>query len=87
MLFGPYLIAIAKEAAVDDRVSVLGLDVAPGGPTGRQLCERLLAEGVLAKDTHGHTIRLAPPLVLTPAQADEVLAVLPGVLDAAAESG
>jgi MFS transporter, UMF1 family len=30
VLFGPYLIAIAKEAAVDDRVSVLGLSVAPG---------------------------------------------------------
>jgi ornithine--oxo-acid transaminase len=42
-----------------------GLDVAPGGPTGRELCERLLERGVLAKDTHGHTIRLAPPLVAT----------------------
>ena len=30
VLFGPYLIAIAEEAAVDDRVSVLGLSVAPG---------------------------------------------------------
>ncbi len=30
VLFGPYLIAIAKEAAVDNRISVLGLSVAPG---------------------------------------------------------
>jgi MFS transporter, UMF1 family len=30
VLFAPYLIAIAKEAAVDDRISVLGLSVAPG---------------------------------------------------------
>ncbi len=30
VLFGPYLIAIAKEAAIDNRVSVLGLQVAPG---------------------------------------------------------
>ncbi|MDZ5662088.1 MFS transporter [Nocardioides sp. zg-1308] len=30
VLFGPYLIAIAEEAAVDDRVSVLGIAVAPG---------------------------------------------------------
>ena len=30
VLFGPYLIAIAKEAAVDNRVSVLGLSIAPG---------------------------------------------------------
>ena len=30
VLFAPYLIAIAKNAAVDDRISVLGLSVAPG---------------------------------------------------------
>ena len=41
-----------------------GLDVTPP-TTGRQLCERLLARGVLAKDTHGSTIRLAPPLTIT----------------------
>jgi MFS transporter, UMF1 family len=30
VLFAPYLIAIAEEAAVDDRINVLGLSVAPG---------------------------------------------------------
>ena len=30
VLVGPYLIAIAEEAAIDDRVSLLGLSVAPG---------------------------------------------------------
>src|SRR5919107_5632191 len=30
VLFAPYLIEIAEEAAVDDRVNVLGLSVAPG---------------------------------------------------------
>ena len=33
--------------------------------SGRAVCERLLASGVLAKETHGSTIRLAPPLVIT----------------------
>ena len=33
---------------------------------GRAVCERLVALGVLAKETHGTTIRLAPPLVITP---------------------
>ncbi|MBO3100634.1 ornithine--oxo-acid transaminase [Cellulomonas fengjieae] len=47
-----------------------GLDVAEGRGTGRQLCERLLARGVLAKDTHGSTIRLAPPLTITPQDLD-----------------
>jgi ornithine--oxo-acid transaminase len=32
---------------------------------GREACERLAALGVLAKDTHGTTIRLAPPLMIS----------------------
>src|ERR1700722_3949678 len=32
---------------------------------GRAVCERLAALGVLAKETYGSTIRLAPPLVIT----------------------
>jgi ornithine--oxo-acid transaminase len=31
---------------------------------GREVCERLAARGVLAKETHGNVIRLAPPLVI-----------------------
>ena len=42
-----------------------GLDIEPGGPSGRELSERLMARGILAKDTHGSTIRLAPPLVVS----------------------
>jgi ornithine--oxo-acid transaminase len=32
---------------------------------GRAACERLAAHGVLAKETHGNVIRLAPPLVIS----------------------
>jgi ornithine--oxo-acid transaminase len=32
---------------------------------GREACERLAARGVLAKETHGNVIRLAPPLVIS----------------------
>lgn len=42
-----------------------GVDVHPSLGSGRAICERLLARGVLAKDTHGSTIRLAPPLVIS----------------------
>jgi len=42
-----------------------GVDIDPDLMTGREACERLMARGVLAKDTHGSTIRLAPPLVVT----------------------
>ena len=41
-----------------------GVDVDPSLGTGRAICERLLDHGVLAKDTHGSTIRLAPPLTV-----------------------
>jgi len=33
--------------------------------SGRDVAERLMAAGVLAKDTHGTTIRLAPPLMIS----------------------
>ncbi|WP_028656740.1 ornithine--oxo-acid transaminase [Nocardioides sp. J54] len=42
-----------------------GVDVDPALGTGRDVCERLVELGVLAKDTHGSTIRLAPPLVIS----------------------
>jgi ornithine--oxo-acid transaminase len=37
---------------------------------GREACERLAERGVLAKDTHGSTIRLAPPLVISDKDLD-----------------
>jgi ornithine--oxo-acid transaminase len=53
-----------------------GLDVSGEGPSGRTLCERLLTRGVLAKDTHGHTIRLAPPLVATEDELDVLVTAI-----------
>ena len=51
--------------AVRGRGLWAGVDIDPDLMTGREACERLMARGVLAKDTHGATIRLAPPLVVT----------------------
>ena len=56
-----------------------GIDVDPELATGREVCERLLQRGVLAKDTHGSTIRLAPPIVVAGEDLDwavEQLAVV-----------
>src|SRR5579862_4705740 len=41
--------------------------------TGRDACERLAERGVLAKDTHGTTIRLAPPLMIAEEDLDWAL--------------
>lgn len=53
-----------------------GVDVDPSLLSGRELCEGLLERGVLAKDTHGSTIRLAPPLVASEADIDILLAAI-----------
>ncbi|GMA19542.1 ornithine--oxo-acid transaminase [Arsenicicoccus piscis] len=42
-----------------------GVDVDPALMSGRELCERLVPLGVLMKDTHGSTVRIAPPLTVT----------------------
>ncbi|WP_141097090.1 MFS transporter, partial [Klebsiella aerogenes] len=47
VLFGPYLIAIAEEAAVDDRISVLGLSVAPGALPSYAITASTLLSAVL----------------------------------------
>ncbi|MCR2812300.1 ornithine--oxo-acid transaminase [Microbacterium sp. zg.Y1090] len=47
-----------------------GVDIDPAHGTGREVAERLLLRGVLAKDTHGQTIRLAPPLVIRATELD-----------------
>ncbi|GAA4682151.1 ornithine--oxo-acid transaminase [Nocardioides nanhaiensis] len=51
--------------AVRTRGLWAGIDIDPTVGTGRDVCEALMARGVLAKDTHGSTIRLAPPLVIS----------------------
>ena len=51
--------------AVRGRGLWAGVDIDPGLMSGREACERLMECGVLAKDTHGATIRFAPPLVVT----------------------
>lgn len=59
-----------------------GIDIDPALMTGRQACERLAERGVLAKETHGQTIRLAPPLVVEPDDLDWAVDQLAAVLDA-----
>lgn len=62
-----------------------GIDLAPSVGTARSVSEALMHRGVLVKDTHTHTLRLAPPLTTDPAdltwaitQLDQVLATSGG---------
>jgi ornithine--oxo-acid transaminase len=57
-----------------------GVDIDPTLGTGREVCQRLLERGVLAKETHGATIRLAPPLVVERDELSWAVAALHTVL-------
>jgi ornithine--oxo-acid transaminase len=57
-----------------------GIDIDPALGTGREVCELLMERGVLAKDTHGSTIRLAPPIVVEAEELDWAVDQLEAVL-------
>jgi ornithine--oxo-acid transaminase len=57
-----------------------GIDIDPNLATGREVCEALMRKGVLAKDTHGSTVRLAPPLVVSQKDLDWAINQLEAVL-------
>jgi ornithine--oxo-acid transaminase len=61
---------------------MIGIELLPKGGGARQYCEALKELGVLCKDTHGHTIRVAPPLVITRDEIDWALERFDTVLSA-----
>lgn len=56
--------------AVRGRGLMLAIELEPDAGPARRYCERLAGMGVLAKDVHGHTIRISPPLVITRDEID-----------------
>ncbi|MFC9814876.1 ornithine--oxo-acid transaminase [Streptomyces virginiae] len=68
--------------AVRGRGLWAGVDIDPSRGTGREISEKLMELGVLVKDTHGSTIRIAPPLVITKEDLDWGLDQLRSVLGA-----
>ncbi|MBX5001342.1 ornithine--oxo-acid transaminase [Rhizobium lentis] len=55
---------------VRGRGLMMAIELEPEAGGARQYCHALKESGLLAKDTHDHTIRLAPPLVITKEQVD-----------------
>ena len=65
-----------------------GVDIDPYLGTARSICYKLLSRGVIAKDTHEKTIRLAPPLVITEAELDQAIdALVDALAEARAQKG
>lgn len=61
---------------------MLAIELHPQAGGAWQYCERLRDRGLLVKDTHGHTLRIAPPLVITRDEVDYACEILAGVLRA-----
>ena len=78
------LVALNHPGIVEVRQRGLwaGIDVDPGLMSGKELCHRMADRGVLAKDTHGSTIRLAPPLVASEDDIRSLVAVIADSLNA-----
>jgi ornithine--oxo-acid transaminase len=57
-----------------------GVDIDPALASGREVCELLMQRGVLVKDTHGSTIRFAPPIVASVDDLDFAVEQLEAVL-------
>jgi len=76
-------LASIKHTAIREvrgRGLMLAVELHPEAGGARRVCEALKTRGLLAKDTHGDTVRLSPPLVLTADQADWIAGEFEGAL-------
>jgi ornithine--oxo-acid transaminase len=68
---GTWLLQVLRDADLPRITEVrgrglwIGIDLDPAVGTAREICERLMGRGILAKDTHEATVRLAPPLCVS----------------------
>jgi ornithine--oxo-acid transaminase len=73
---GSYLLARLRDMRsnivkdVRGRGLWVGVEVDPSVVSARSVCDALLADGVLSKDTHGTVLRFAPPLTITREEID-----------------
>jgi ornithine--oxo-acid transaminase len=65
-----------KSSAIKEirgRGLMIAIELDPQAGSARSYCDALRQRGVLCKDTHDHTIRVSPPLVITPDEIDWAL--------------
>ena len=80
MMAGLAAIRSNAVAQVRGRGLMLAVELHPEAGGARRVCEALQARGYLAKETHDHTIRISPPVVITADQADGIVEAMCGVL-------
>ena len=86
---GDYLMASLRSLAtpivkeIRGRGLMVAVELHPDAGGARRYCEALKERGILCKETHDHTLRIMPPLIITREQIDEAMvqfrAVLPGM--------
>jgi ornithine--oxo-acid transaminase len=59
---------------------MIGVELVPGAGGARRFCEKLMAKGLLCKETHEDTIRFAPPLIIKKEEIDWALERIEPVL-------
>ena len=83
---GEYLLAslrainspIVKE--IRGRGLMVAVELHPDAGGARRYCEALKNRGILCKETHDHTLRIMPPLIITEAQIDKATVEFRAVL-------
>jgi ornithine--oxo-acid transaminase len=70
--------SIVKE--IRGRGMLIGVELQPEAGGARRYCEMLQKEGILAKETHDHVIRFAPPLVIEKSDLEWAIGVITNVL-------
>ena len=65
---------------VRGRGLLIGVELYPEAGGARRYCEMLQEAGILAKETHDHVIRFAPPLVIEKETLDWALEIIADVL-------
>jgi ornithine--oxo-acid transaminase len=74
-------IGSSKVKAVRGRGLLIAVELHADAGPARAVCIDLMQRGLLCKETHGHIIRIAPPLVLTADQADWIAEQFQAVLN------
>ncbi len=74
--------AIASPLITDirGRGLLLGIEIDPRRAAARDVCERLMAHGILTKETHETVVRLAPPLIIDRPTLDWAIARIDAAL-------
>jgi ornithine--oxo-acid transaminase len=75
-----HAIGSRKVREVRGRGLMIAVELHAEAGGARAHCERLQALGLLCKETHDHTIRIAPPLIITDAQTDWIAEQFAAVL-------